>query len=136
MRWGQDNDFMAELDSKNIEGLLVFFILQKLSHERLQAFDLERGIEPIHKMLELAAERRRKARPGSLSMALRRLEREGWLQVDGKSTDASLERFYSLTASGKEQLEAQLANWASALRRFIDEGGLDDSFHRFLNRNS
>lgn len=124
---------MAELDSNNIEGVLDFFILQTLNHQTLQGSDLERRIERIHRMLELAAERKGKAKPGSLSIALRRLEREGWLNVEGKPTEANLEKRYSLTASGREQLQAQSASWTSALARFIDEGGLDDSFRSFLN---
>jgi DNA-binding PadR family transcriptional regulator len=125
---------VAELDSNNIEGILDFFILQTLNPQALQGFDLERRIERIHRMLKLAAERKGKPIPGSLSTALQRLEHEDWLNVEGKPTDGNLEKLYSLTASGREELRTQRTTWTSALTGFIENGGLDDSFRRFLNR--
>ena len=126
---------MADLDSNNPAGTLDFFILQKLSHEPLQATELERRTERIRMMLEFGAQRKGKASPGTLSTALRRLEREGWVQVDNESTNATLEPSYSLTPSGRDQLQTQQANWTSLLNGFIDDERFDDSFRRFLNRD-
>ena len=90
----------------------------------------------MHKLLKLAAERNGKPKPESLPSALGRLEHAGWIEVEGRQADFSLEKTYSLTPAGKEQFAAQQARWTSTLARFIDEGGLDHSFRKFLDRNT
>lgn len=44
---------MADRNSSNLDGTLDFYILHKLSHEPLQAIELERRTERIRMMLEL-----------------------------------------------------------------------------------
>jgi DNA-binding PadR family transcriptional regulator len=100
------------------------------------AFAIEPHVERIHKLLELAAERNGKPRPESLPSALQRLERAGWIEAEGRQADFNLEKIYALTPAGREQLTAQQAHWTSTLARFVDEGGLDHSFRRFLDRNA
>jgi PadR family transcriptional regulator, regulatory protein PadR len=49
---------------------------------------------------------------GSLYPALHRLEYKGWIRAEwGASENNRRARFYSLTAAGRGQLEAELANW-------------------------
>jgi DNA-binding PadR family transcriptional regulator len=49
---------------------------------------------------------------GSLYPALHRLEYKGWIRAQwGASENNRRARFYSLTAAGRRQLEAELANW-------------------------
>jgi PadR family transcriptional regulator PadR len=49
---------------------------------------------------------------GSLYPALHRLEYKGWIRAQwGASENNRRARFYSLTAAGRKQLEAELANW-------------------------
>ncbi len=49
---------------------------------------------------------------GSLYPALHRLEYKGWIRAQwGTSENNRRARFYSLTAAGRKQLEAELANW-------------------------
>ena len=49
---------------------------------------------------------------GSLYPALHRLEERGWLQAEWKDTPTGREaKFYSLTRSGRKQLEAEVLNW-------------------------
>ena len=124
---------MAESDSNKIERALDFFILKTLSDGPLQSSDLERRIERIYKILEFAAERKGKTGPVSLPIALRRLEHEGWLEVR-PGADGGREKVYSLTDSGNEQIGTQLATWTSMFTGFIEDGGLDDSFRKFLDR--
>ena len=50
---------------------------------------------------------------GSLYPALHRLEYKGWIRAQwGASENNRRARFYSLTAAGRRQLEAELVNWA------------------------
>ena len=49
---------------------------------------------------------------GSLYPALHRLEYKGWIRSDwGSSENNRRAKFYSLTRSGKKQLESELETW-------------------------
>jgi transcriptional regulator len=49
---------------------------------------------------------------GSLYPALHKLEHRGWIRAQWKSSESNRRaRFYSLTRLGKNQLEAETANW-------------------------
>jgi PadR family transcriptional regulator PadR len=49
---------------------------------------------------------------GSLYPALHRLEYRGWIRAEwGASENNRRARFYSLTAAGRKQLNAELENW-------------------------
>jgi transcriptional regulator len=51
--------------------------------------------------------------PGSLFPALHRLEQEGWIRgAWGTSQEGRRTRSYTLTASGRRQLEAEKKEWA------------------------
>ena len=58
---------------------------------------------------------------GSLYPALHRLEEKGWVQAEWKDTATGREaRFYTLTRSGRKQLELEVRNW----ERLSDAVGL------------
>jgi transcriptional regulator len=49
---------------------------------------------------------------GSLYPALHKLEQEGWIKAEWKTTENNRRaKFYSLTRLGRKQLEAETANW-------------------------
>jgi transcriptional regulator len=49
---------------------------------------------------------------GSLYPALHRLEYKGWIRAQwGSSENNRRARFYSLTAAGRRQLNAEMENW-------------------------
>jgi PadR family transcriptional regulator, regulatory protein PadR len=49
---------------------------------------------------------------GSLYPALHRLEQQGWIRAKWAESESGREaKFYSLTAAGRRQLEAETANW-------------------------
>jgi transcriptional regulator len=49
---------------------------------------------------------------GSLYPALHRLEQQGWIRAKWAESETGREaKFYSLTAAGRKQLEAEAANW-------------------------
>jgi PadR family transcriptional regulator PadR len=49
---------------------------------------------------------------GSLYPALHRLERQGWVQSEWKQTESNQRaRFYSITATGRKQLQDDLGRW-------------------------
>ena len=63
---------------------------------------------------------------GSIYPALRRLEAAGWISAKLAVSDAGRRaRFYSLTAAGRRQLEAERDEWldfAAAVQRVLDAG--------------
>ncbi len=57
------------------------------------------------------------AKEGALYPALHRLERKDWLSEEWGRSDTGREaKFYTLTATGRKQLQAEMARW----RRYTD----------------
>ena len=107
---------MDEPNTDVIQGTLDMLILKTLSLEPMHGFGIARRIEQVSKGVF-------RVNPGSLLTAFQRLERAGWLNSEWRQTDKSRRaKFYSLTRSGRKQLEAEAANWnrrASAIARLL-----------------
>jgi len=103
-----------------IQGTLDMLILKTLSLEPMHGFGIARRIEQISKGVF-------KVNPGSLLTAFQRLERVGWLDSEWRQTDNSRRaKYYSLTRSGRKQLEVETANWnrrVSAIARLLKAEG-------------
>src|SRR5499433_4224048 len=88
-----------------IQGTLDMLILKTLSLEPMHGFGIARRVEQISKGVF-------KVNPGSLLTALSRLERAGWLDAAWQTTENSRRaKVYSLTRSGRKQLEHETADW-------------------------
>jgi transcriptional regulator len=88
-----------------IQGTLDMLILKTLSLQPLHGFGIARRIEQISRGTF-------KVNPGSLLTALQRLERAGCLDAVWRQTDNSRRaRYYSLTRTGRKQLELETADW-------------------------
>ena len=97
---------MDDSNTDVIQGTLDMLILKTLSLEPLHGFGIGRRIEQISRGVF-------KVNPGSLLTALQRLERQGWLDAEWRQTDNSRRaRYYSLTRTGRKQLESETADWA------------------------
>ena len=88
-----------------LQGTLDLLILQLLApgvaHGHTIAYAIERRSEEV-----LLVEH------GSLYPALHRLEDRGWIaSFWGTSENNRKAKFYSLTATGRKQLESELATW-------------------------
>jgi transcriptional regulator len=105
-----------EANTDVILGTLDMLILKTLSLEPMHGFGIARRIEQISQGVF-------KINPGSLLTALQRLERAGWLDAEWRQTENSRQaKFYTLTRSGKKQLEAETLDWtrrASAIARLL-----------------
>ena len=103
-----------------IQGTLDMLILKTLSLEPMHGFGIARRVEQISRGVF-------KVNPGSLLTALQRLERAGLLNAEWRQTENSRRaRFYSLTSSGKKQLEIDTAEWkrrVSAIARLLNAEG-------------
>ena len=100
-----------------LQGTLDMLILKTLSLQPLHGFGIGRRVEQISRGVF-------KVNPGSLLVALQRLERAGWLDSEWRETEnARRAKFYRLTRSGKKQLEVETADWtrrAAAIARLLD----------------
>ena len=85
----------------------------------MHGFGIARRIEQISRDVF-------KVNPGSLLVALQRLERAGWLDAEWRMTENSRRaKFYSLTPAGRKQLGVETADWtrrAAAVARLLEAG--------------
>jgi transcriptional regulator len=99
-----------------IQGTLDMLILKTLSLQPLHGFGIARRIEQISRGVF-------KVNPGSLLVALQRLDRAGWLDAEWRETENSRRaKFYRLTRAGRKQLEVETEDWArrtSAVARLL-----------------
>jgi len=99
-----------------IQGTLDLLILKTLSLEPMHGFGIARRVEQISRGVF-------KVNPGSLLVALQRLERAGWVDGEWRHTEnARRARFYKLTRGGKRQLALETAEWtrrADAIARLL-----------------
>ena len=75
------------------------------------------SLEPKHgwaiaKRIEQVSNDALQITQGALYPALHRLEQQGWVRAEWRSTDTGREaKFYNLTRAGRAQLEKELAQW-------------------------
>ncbi len=88
-----------------LQGTLDMLILKSLQLERMHGFGISIRIRQMSAEV-LQVEQ------GSLYPALYRLEDQGWIKSEwGVSDNNRKAKYYSLTAAGRRQLEAETANW-------------------------
>ena len=103
-----------------IQGTLDLLILKTLSLQPQHGFGIARRVEQLSQGVF-------KVNPGSLLVALQRLERAGWL--DGQWTETAngrRARIYSLTRAGRRQLDVETTDWArraGAIARLLKAEG-------------
>jgi transcriptional regulator len=96
---------MDEPNTDVIQGTLDMLILKTLSLEPMHGFGIARRIEQISRGSF-------KVNPGSLLVALQRLERAGWLDAAWRQTEnARRAKYYTLTRAGRKQLDVETADW-------------------------
>ena len=111
---------MSESTTDVIQGTLDLLILKTLSLEPMHGFGIARRVEQISRGVF-------RVNPGSLLVALQRLERAGWLDAEWRQTEnARRAKFYALTRAGRKQLERETAQWtrrATAIARLLKAEG-------------
>ena len=92
-------------DAALLQGTLDMLIL------RVAALEPIHGYAIIQRLQQLTNDALQ-IRQGSLYPALYRLEERGWLKSDWKTTEGGRNaKFYSVTQTGRRQLEAEKAGW-------------------------
>jgi PadR family transcriptional regulator PadR len=96
---------VADQNTDVIPGTLDLLILKTLSLAPMHGFGIGRRVEQISRGVF-------KVNPGSLLVALQRLERAGWLDAEWRETENGRRgRFYSLTRAGRRQLGVETEEW-------------------------
>ncbi len=96
---------MNDDKSEFLKGTLDMLILKVVALGPIHGYAISQRIRQISKEFF-------QVQQGSLYPALHRLEDRGWLRADWKQTETGREaKFYSLTAKGRKQLEAEMRGW-------------------------
>lgn len=87
------------------QGTLDLLILKTISLEPSHGWAIAKRIEQVSQdALQITQ--------GALYPALHRLEHQGWLRSEWRTTETGREaKFYKLTRAGRGQLEKELAQW-------------------------
>jgi len=89
-----------------VQGTLDLLILKTISLEPKHGWAIAKRIQQV-------SQEALQIQQGSLYPALHRLEQQAWIKAEWRPTEAGrMAKFYSLTRSGRKQLERELANWA------------------------
>jgi PadR family transcriptional regulator, regulatory protein PadR len=88
-----------------VQGTLDLLILKTISLEPKHGWAIAKRIQQVSsETLQI--------QQGSLYPALHRLEQQGWIKSEWRSTETGrMAKFYSLTRSGRRQFEKELASW-------------------------
>ncbi len=88
-----------------VQGTLDLLILKTISLEPMNGWAIAKRIAQVsNEVLQV--------QQGSLYPALHRLEHQGWIKAEwSESENNRRAKYYSLTAAGRKQLRAELANW-------------------------
>lgn len=93
--------------SKNdrLQGSLDLLVLQTLTRGPMHGFGITTHIESV-------SEGSLQLEEGSLYPALQRMQKEGWVTAEWKTTENKRRaRYYTLTAEGRRRLELTRDNW-------------------------
>ena len=90
-----------------LQGTLELLVLKTLTHRPMHGWGITLHIQQVSRDVLRVEE-------GSLYPALHRMEQQGWIKSEWKVSENNRRaRYYSLTRSGRLQLESQEESWES-----------------------
>ena len=88
-----------------VQGTLDLLVLKILALQPLHGWAISLRLRSLSGEILQVSE-------GSLYPALHKLEQEGWIRAEWKTTENNRRaKFYALTRLGRKQLETETANW-------------------------
>jgi transcriptional regulator len=91
--------------SELMPGTLDMLVLRVLSRGELHGWGITNKLEQLSNSALQVDE-------GSLYPSLYRMEEKGWIEAEWRKTENNRRaKYYSLTRTGKKQLETEQANW-------------------------
>jgi PadR family transcriptional regulator PadR len=107
------------MEKPNTDVIQDLLILKTLSLEPMHGFGISRRVEQLSQGVF-------KVNPGSLLVALQRLERGGLVDAEWRQTpNARRARIYTLTRAGRKHLDVEATDWtrrASAIAKLLKAG--------------
>ena len=107
---------MEKPNTDVIQGTLDLLILKTLSLEPMHGFGIARRVAQLSQDVF-------KVNPGSLLVAMQRLERAGLVDGEWRQTPSGRRaRIYTLTRAGRKQLDVETHDWtrrAAAIARLL-----------------
>jgi PadR family transcriptional regulator, regulatory protein PadR len=101
-----------------VQGTLDLLILKTISLEPKHGWAIAKRIQQV-------SQEALQVQQGSLYPALHRLEQQGWVEAEWKTTETGrMAKFYSLTRAGRAQLKKELASWnrlSGAINLVVEE---------------
>jgi PadR family transcriptional regulator len=108
---------MSQKPSELVQGTLDMLILKTLALEPMHGFGVVQRIEQISKGVF-------RVNAGSLFPALRRLERDGWIRSEWRSSENNRRaKYYLLTEQGRAKLKSERRQWGrqtAAITRILE----------------
>ena len=91
-----------------VQGTLDLLLLKLLALEPLNGWAISQRLKQVSgEILQVS--------DGSLYPALHKLEQEGWIKAEWRTTENNRRaKFYSLTRAGRRHLERETATWERA----------------------
>jgi PadR family transcriptional regulator, regulatory protein PadR len=91
--------------SKLVQGTLDLLLLKILALQSLNGFAISQRLKQVSGGVLQVSD-------GSLYPALHKLEQEGWIKAEWRTTENNRRaKFYSLTRLGRRNLEQEAGNW-------------------------
>src|ERR1700745_3462400 len=88
-----------------VQGTLDLLLLKILALEPLHGWAISQRLKQVSSEVLQVSD-------GSLYPALHKLEQEGWITAEWKTSELGRRaKFYSLTRLGRKQLQTETANW-------------------------
>ena len=88
-----------------VQGTLDLLLLKILALQPLHGWAISLRLRSLSSEVLQVSE-------GSLYPALHKLEQEGWIKAEWKTTENNRKaKFYALTRLGRKQLDSETANW-------------------------
>jgi transcriptional regulator len=88
-----------------LQGTLDMLILRTVAREAIHGYGISLRIQQI-------SDNVLQVQQGSLYPALHRLEERGWISAEWRESENNRRaKYYSLTRTGRKQLEAERENW-------------------------
>jgi transcriptional regulator len=104
-----------------VQGTLDLLVLKILALEPLHGWAISQRLKQVSGNVLQASD-------GSLYPALHKLEQEGWITAEWKTSELGRRaKFYSLTRLGRRQLETQAADWARLSSAISSVVGLEET---------
>jgi PadR family transcriptional regulator, regulatory protein PadR len=107
---------MGKSKSDLLQGTLDMLVLKTLALEPMHGWGISQRIQQVSDGVLCINQ-------GSLYPALHRLEQQGWIAAEwGSSENNRQAKFYSLTRTGRKQLEEETENWdrvSSAIEQIL-----------------